>query len=39
MIVQAAGNSRVRLHDRLHISFDVESCHLFRSEGEALRLR
>jgi len=37
MIVQAAGNSRVRLHDRLHISFDVESCHLFRSEGEALR--
>jgi multiple sugar transport system ATP-binding protein len=36
LIVQAAGDSSVRVHDRIHISFSPETCHLFKPEGLAL---
>jgi len=39
-VVQADGNNSTRVHDRIAVGIDPETCHLFDAEGKALpRLR
>ena len=40
IVVQADGNSGARVHDRIAVQIDPESCHLFDADGRAIsRLR